>query len=78
MLSFVTDSESIKGGSVKIINFRHNEDLITGSDQFNHDKDRRNVFCDRTEFKVGPRTWTLENIWFLEKVKGICIFKKFN
>ncbi len=68
-----TDLEVVKEGSARILNFRHNEELIPGSDQFNHDKDRRNVFSDRTKKKFT----SYENIWTLEKVEGINFFRAF-
>ncbi len=59
--------EPLKEGSVKIVNFRHGEELIPGSDKFNYDKERRNVFADRTKKDFT----SYEKIWTLEKVIGI-------
>ena len=62
-------------GNVRIVNFEHKEDLISGSDELKFDQDRRNVFTDRTKKNL----LTDQHIWTLEKVPGkILLFDYFS
>ncbi len=63
-----TGLKFLSSKNIRIINFRHQEELITTADGPKFNEDGRHIFTDRTKEQIKTNN---ENSWILEKVSGM-------